>query len=339
MRLPNNYGTVTRLSGNRRNPYVVRKTRGFDNRKYPIYDTIGYAPTREAGMILLAQYNSDPWDIDKKKTTFEELYKLWLEKKAPKLGASNLRGLKAAYNYCSMLYETHYKDIRTYHMQDVIDACEKSYATKNSIKNLFFHLDNFAFETDVINKKYSELTKTETTPETSKEPFTDDEVNRLWEISNEEWIDSILAFIYSGWRISELLGLECENIDLDARTMKGGVKTASGKNRIVPIHSKIYDFVKRRYDEGHKYLFTYDNGKKVSESQYYKIWDSIMERLGMKHTPHEARHTFRSRLDSAGANKCCIDLMMGHKSKEVGERIYTHKSLDELKEAIEMIKK
>ena len=54
-------------------------------------------------------------------------------------------------------------------------------------------------------------------------------------------------------------------------------------------------------------------------------------------TPHECRHTFRSRLDSAGANKVCIDLMMGHKSKEVGERVYTHKKLEELKFAIELI--
>lgn len=57
----------------------------------------------------------------------------------------------------------------------------------------------------------------------------------------------------------------------------------------------------------------------------------------MNHTPHETRHTFRTSLDSAGANKKCIDLMMGHKSKDVGERVYTHKTLDELKEAIELI--
>ena len=36
----------------------------------------------------------------------------------------------------------------------------------------------------------------------------------------------------------------------------------------------------------------------------------------------------------AGANKKCIDLMMGHKSKDVGERVYTHKTIDELRDAI-----
>ena len=62
-----------------------------------------------------------------------------------------------------------------------------------------------------------------------------------------------------------------------------------------------------------------------------------MERLKLNHTPHECRHTFRSRMDSAGANKKCIDLIMGHKSKDVGERVYTHKTIQELKDAIEPI--
>ncbi|KAF0193429.1 MAG: Site-specific recombinase XerD, partial [Bacillota bacterium] len=66
-------------------------------------------------------------------------------------------------------------------------------------------------------------------------------------------------------------------------------------------------------------------------------WNEVMNELKLNHTPHECRHTFRSRLDSAGANKVCIDLMMGHKSKEVGERVYTHKTIEELKSAIELI--
>jgi len=62
-----------------------------------------------------------------------------------------------------------------------------------------------------------------------------------------------------------------------------------------------------------------------------------MSAAAVQHTPHNCRHTFRSRLDSAGANKRCIDLMMGHKSKDVGERVYTHKTIDELKAAIELV--
>ena len=62
-----------------------------------------------------------------------------------------------------------------------------------------------------------------------------------------------------------------------------------------------------------------------------------MKALNLKHTPHECRHTFETRLDNAGANRKCIDIMMGHKSRDVGNRVYNHKTLDELRIAIELI--
>ena len=37
-------------------------------------------------------------------------------------------------------------------------------------------------------------------------------------------------------------------------------------------------------------------------------------------------------------NRKCIDLMMGHVSKDVGNRVYNHKTLEELKAAIELMK-
>ena len=88
---------------------------------------------------------------------------------------------------------------------------------------------------------------------------------------------------------------------------------------------------------GTEYLITNEQGKKMSDGQYRPHFNSIMEQLGFDHCPHECRHTLRTRLDSAGANKKCIDLILGHKSKDVGERVYTHKSIAELKQAIELI--
>ena len=55
MRNPNGYGTVAKLSGQRRRPYIVKKTIGWNDKGYPIYDIIGYAETREAGNIMLAE--------------------------------------------------------------------------------------------------------------------------------------------------------------------------------------------------------------------------------------------------------------------------------------------
>lgn len=336
MKHPNGYGTVAKLSGNRRNPFVVRKTLEWNDKGHPVYLTIGYYPTREAGLIALAQYNNEPWNISQEKTTLEELFKLWEDKKSHKLGTSNRQSLKSAFNHCSKLFKMKYKEIRSYQMQDVIDGCGKGYSTQAAIKNLFGHLDRFALELDLVNRCYSELLTSEPIPETTKVPFTDNEINALWKISGEPWIDSILVFLYTGFRISELLDVRSENVDLDAGTIKGGTKTRAGKDRIVPIHSLIAPLVATRLLTGGEYLFTH-NGKKVSTSQYYTFWGDCMKRINAEHTVHETRHTFRSRLDSAGANKRCIDLIMGHKSKDVGERVYTHKTIQELKEAIELI--
>ena len=175
---PNGYGTVTKLSGNRRKPWIVKE--GKSGKQKPI----GYTATKEEGLILLAQYNNDPWDIKTDKITLEELYTLWLEKRAVKLGASNRSSLKSAYKHCSKLAKTNYKQIKSYQMQDCIDGCGKGYSTQGAIKNLWGHLDRFAMELDIIMKCNSNLLTSEPIPETTKEVFTDKEVSRLWENQN-----------------------------------------------------------------------------------------------------------------------------------------------------------
>lgn len=331
MKNPNHYGTVTKLSGNRRRPFIIKEG---NTGKQKI---IGYAATREEGLILLAQYNNNAWDIEADKITLQQLYDLWLEKRAIKLGTSNQNLLKAAYKHCISLSDMQYKKIKSYHMQDCIDNCGLSYSMQSAIKNLFGHLDRFAMELDIISKCYSSLLTSAPIPETTKQIFTDEEVNRLWQNQNINYVDSILFLLYTGFRISEMFDLKIENIDIKNQTMIGGIKTEAGKNRIVPIHSKIFHIVQNRLKQSKSgYLFEC-NDKKLKSSCYRRSWANIMKILEMKHTPHECRHTFRSRLDSVGANKVCIDKIMGHKSEGTGERVYTHKSIEELKKNIELI--
>lgn len=336
MKNPNGYGTVAKLSGNRRRPFIVKKTVGFKENGQPIYDIIGYTATREEGNILLAQYNSNPWDVDWAKITLGQLFDLWKEKKAPKLSQAHRHALFSAFNHCKVMKNKLYCQIKAFHMQDTIDNCGKSYATQNAIKNLWLHLDKFAFELDIIQKCYSQLLTSESAPPTTRTVFTVDEVKTIWEHQNEPWVDTVLIFLYSGWRISELLALKSEDVDLEAGTMKGGTKTKAGKNRIVPIHSRIRPFVENRLMQGGERLISL-NKRAVPLKLYRSCWKEIMTRLNMSHIPHECRHTFETRLDSAGANRRCIDLLMGHVSKDTGNRIYNHKTLEELRATIELI--
>ncbi len=337
MRNPNGFGTVVKLSGNRRNPYAVRsKTIGYNDKGHPIFITIGYAPTREEGLIMLAEYNRNPYDIDAQKITVKEVFEQWSERASEKMNKNTYNSLKTAWKHCKNVETLKYKDLKAYQMQDCIDNCGCGYSTKQSIKALFGHLDNFAFERDIIIKCHSSIIAAPATPETSKKPFSETEIQTIWEHQNEEWVDSVIVLLYSAWRINEFLGLKKSDVDLKNMTMTGGIKTANGKNRIVPIHKKILPFIKKRMEIEGEYLFSYE-GRKCNTSDYYPIWHDIMDACNMKHTPHECRHTFRSRLDSAGANDVCMDLLMGHKPKDVGKRVYTHKTIEELKETIHLL--
>ena len=208
MRNPNGYGSVIKLSGNRRRPFQVRKTIGWNEKGYPIYKTLDYTKTREEGMILLATFNKDPWDVDKVNMTLGELFTLWLEKKAVKLTPSNMRVLKSAYNHCKSLATLKYTNIKAYHMQETIDLCGHGYSTQGATKALWGHLDRFALELDVTMRNYSSLIQSAPIPETTKNPFSEEEIKTIWHIQDMPWADSILFLLYTGFRISEMLDVE-----------------------------------------------------------------------------------------------------------------------------------
>ena len=67
------------------------------------------------------------------------------------------------------------------------------------------------------------------------------------------------------------------------------------------------------------------------------ILEDIMDKLEMTHTIHDCRHTFATLLNNADANPTAIKNIIGHTSFETTEKIYTHKNIEELKKAIDLI--
>ena len=334
-RNPNGYGSVTKLKGNRSKPWIIKVTQydaDGNGRQVPL----DYAATEEEANIILAQYNDNPWNIDRNKVTLIELYQRWTKIKLPKLGKSSQGSLKAAFKHCQKYYGMKYRNIRAYQMQDCIDNCGLSYSTQSQIKTLWGHLDNFAFECDIINKMYSQLISSPPIPDTNRTPFTTEQVDTLWKIKDDPWVNTVLIYIYTGFRLQELLGMKIEQVNITNWYFEGGIKTAAGKGRIVPIHDRIKPFVQDLVNQNSTYLFTYQ-GKKFSKDSYYKCWDEVMKKIGADKTPHEARHTFETNLDNANGNRKCIDMLMGHKSKDVGNRVYNHKTIEQLRETISLL--
>lgn len=343
MKHPNGYGSIFKLSGKRRKPFAVRVTAGWEIKNGEAkqkYKYLGYYESRPEAMIALAEYNKDPYDIDNKKITFSEVFELWKKEKYPKMSESNIRGYNAAYSLSASLHNVAFKDIRKVHMQSIMDVTDKSPSTLKRIKTFYSQLYKFAIENDITEKNYStyvEVPKRETG--SKKEPFSAAEIKKLWNnLHVTENTDMALIMIYTGLRPSELIAIENKNIFLDKRYMIGGTKTDAGKDRIIPINKKIHPLIENRMDPQNKYLFVNSLGNKITYDSFRKDrWMPLMDELKMKHRAHECRHTFATLMDNAGANKLSIKKIMGHASQDITDKVYTHKDINELLKAVDLL--
>lgn len=349
---PNGFGSVFKLSNSshRRNKWGARKTDKWiidpnTGRKKQLYINIGYYPTRELAMQALANYNDNPYDIKADSITFAEVYEKWSENYFPTLSnPSSIRTITAAYAYCNGLYDMRMKDIRVSHLEGTILNANVGDSTKGRIKSLFNMLYRYCVAHDIVDRDYASVMFVNGNPikrERTKEviPFSDDEVLQLWNSKDLiPFTDMILIGIYSGWRPQELSILKIDDIDLEAGTMKGGLKTDAGKNRIVPIHPDIRPLIENRMQEAttlqSEYLFNDPNGQQgthMTYDKYRKRFQKVMDRLKMNHRPHETRHTFITKAKESNVDEYILKLIVGHAIEDITEKVYTHRTIEQLK--------
>lgn len=350
MKNPNGYGSVIKLGGKRRRPFAVRVTDGWEinkktGRERQIFKYISYHESRTDAMIALAEYNRDPYDIDARKTTFSEMYDLWSKEKY-KIGTKDeatpslIRNYRSAFNNASALHNIVFGDLRAHHMQSVIDNLDLGYSSKNNIRNLFRQLYRYARKNDMVEKDYSEFIKVTKEDNTTKStPFTKKEIKKLWSNQDNFEIvsDAALIMIYTGLRIGELLTINKADIDIDNRFLVGGLKTDAGKNRIVPLNKKIIPILKKRKQSDQRNLFTNDYGNKLLYQAFMNRWNVAMKEMKMEHTPHDCRHTFATLMSNANANEVSRKRIMGHSIQDITDGVYTHKDLEQLLKAVDLI--
>ena len=340
MRNPNGYGSVVELNGKRRKPFAVRITIGWDNNGKQKYKYLGTFATKKEAEHHLVHYNENPYNIEIQSITFLEVYEKWKNEKFETVGHSAQLGYIAAFKKSEPLHSIKFVDLKASHLQEIVLNPDVKYGTKRKIKVLFNQLYNYAMKNDIVSKDYSKYIDIgKNTEENDRRPFTSEEIERLWELVKEhEWIDTILIMIYTGFRIGELLEIKNSDVDLENRIVKGGLKTEVGKDRIVPIHSKIIDFIKERMNPENEYLIVNSKGEQMKYNNYCREkFEPLMEQLGMKHKPHDTRHTFATLLSNAESNKTSIKKLIGHNSYTTTEKFYTHKDIEELRKAVEKI--
>ncbi len=338
MRLPNGYGSITKLSGKRRKPYMVRVSCGYGDDCELIRKVLGYYENYKKASLALADYNKNPYDIDGSNMTFEELFELWSKEKYAQIAPSAQRTYKAAYNYCTSIYKDNISEIRTEKMQHIVDTADVGATTRARIQSMLKLVFEYAVAHDYIVKNYAKYIKRpEVVVEKPRVPFSESEIETLWKHKNDHMAKIILIHIYTGWRPDELCELSFKNnIDLDEMTAKGGNKTQAGKNRIVPFCDKIKPFV-LELSQMSTHLVCRENGEAINYSKYYRDFKEYLDSINIKHMPHECRHTFATLLDNAGTNRKVKKLLLGHSSTDVTEKVYIHKTIEQLKEAVNAI--
>lgn len=351
MRLPNGYGSVIKMSGKRRNPWMVRKTAGWHydaekDKQVQDYIIIGYAKTKAEGLRMLAEYNENPFDTRAAKMTFTDVYEEWSKRKYPTISDSNVKGYTASYKACCLLYNRIFKDLKLADLQNVIDSCGKNYPTLKKIKILFSQMYEFAMKNEICNKDYSSFVdivqyKDRNPNKYDRNKFERAEIDRIWEQKDDIYYQIVLMLLYNGTRISEFLDLKKEHVHLDQQYFDVIKSKTENGLRKVPIADKVLPFYQSWYDScpDCKYLLHTEDGKHFKYRNYYdSYFMPLMEQLGISHTPHCCRHTCVSMLAEAGVDATTIKKIVGHSgAMTVTERVYTHLDIQVLVEAINKI--
>lgn len=326
--------------------------------------------TKGEASAALARYLHNPYDLDNKDITFSQLYETWFDDFVENHPTHKYR-IMSAYKYCSTIYNKKMRELSILDMKNCIykgkaivtrgkyKGQEKlaSPTTKESMKYLFNHIFAYALEARIVDRNYAKEFTLDKKVFQEKEqnrkikiPFSDEELKKLWQsIEFIPFADMVVYACYSGWRPSELIDLRIKNVDLEQGFIKGGIKSTAGKNRLVPISPLIKHIVEKYYNEaisvGSQFLFNDIQKKKgigLSYDQYLSRFNNIMELLKFRLdiTPHYTRHTFITKAKSkqVNMNENILKLIVGHHIGDLTEYVYTHRTLEDLREEMLKIK-
>lgn len=347
MRLPNGYGSVTKLSGKRRNPYMVRisgKRIWDDERQDFIQErmVLGYYKDRKAALQALSDYNESPYALKDNNSTFSDLWEEWKKTNYPKLSASSTTGRDYAYKYCAPIADIRIRDITIDMLDHVMESCTKSSSTKKAIKTVMSSVFQLALRKNLVLKDLSSQIKIENSePTYERTVFSREEITILWENESKWQVRVLLVLLYTGMRVNEFLKNDLCNIDLDSKTIYVPKELAKNNSsiRTVPIHEKIYPIIKDFYDTAVKYnkskIAVNDNGTVITYNNFVsRELPKVNALTGTTHRFHDTRHTFVTRATELNLKEIVIQKIIGHIADNTMRKVYTHISPEEMSSEI-----
>jgi integrase/recombinase XerC len=164
-----------------------------------------------------------------------------------------------------------------------------------------------------------------------------------WSDSLEDWSTRLILelFYATGIRLSELIGLKENQVNLRDRTIK--VLGKRNKERVVPFPAGIVSILEgyrkvrnREVDmKDHGLLFVTDSGEPCYPMMVYRVVKQHLKDSGTQKTsPHVLRHTYATHLLNKGAEINAVKDLLGHSSL-AATQVYTHNSMEKIKKAFD----
>ncbi len=154
---------------------------------------------------------------------------------------------------------------------------------------------------------------------------------------------AVVELLYaSALRVSELVGLDVDDVDLERLTVR--VTGKGSKERVVPFGrpalDALLDWMRGGRpqladpDRAHHALFLGTRGGRLGQRRVHELVTALLEEIpgAGPHGPHTLRHTAATHLLDGGADLRAVQEMLGHASLGTTQ-IYTHVSLERLAEA------
>ncbi len=150
---------------------------------------------------------------------------------------------------------------------------------------------------------------------------------------------SLQILYYTGIRLSELIGLKENEIDMAHQSIK--VLGKGSKERIIPVGKDLIQQIQSYIQEKHNQfaeadrtvLLVTDKGKKLYPKYVYLQVNQYLSLITTidKKSPHVLRHTFATHLMNNGADLNAVKELLGHSSL-AATQVYTHNTIEKLKE-------
>jgi integrase len=178
-------------------------------------------------------------------------------------------------------------------------------------------------------------------------PFT---INEIKQIMNMNTLNAkyALLYIFTGCRPSELLKIDTSKIYIDVECeddgnkeivsyMITGSKTDAGRNRIIPIHNTIKPIIVELLNDHPDYLISKPKSN-MNVWFYDEHFKPLMKELNLNKTTYACRHTFSTLAKQYKVDTFSRKRIMGHKSNDITDDIYTHTLINSLYKEIHKIK-